>query len=104
MTTDTTTLSLRRGLVLFALEANYPLALLGRALEERVLPFYGGASAASGQAFARDLEYLAEKRLIDRTEAELDGRRLVSWRLTASGLDVVTGVSQVPGITIERAR
>lgn len=90
---------LRRGLVLLALHAQYPMALMEAALERQVMPFYGNDRRALG----RDLAYLDDKGLLQATEQAVGGRTLRSFTITVDGVDVVDGTVQVPGVTIAAA-
>lgn len=91
-------LQLRRGLVLQALHAQYPLPLMQAALDRQLGSFYDG----DARAYARDLAYLKEKGLITEDRQQVADRLLVSLRLTSAGVDVVEGTVTDPGVEIVR--
>ncbi len=91
---------LRRGVVLLALHAQYPLTLAERALELQVRAFYVGTSA--DRNLARDLAYLEESGRILRNEDEIDGVPIRTWKLTPAGVRLAEGTETDPGVEISR--
>lgn len=90
---------IRRGLVLHALHAQYPMALTQGALDRQVSVFYAGDSKAQ----ARDLAYLAERELLRREQTEVGGQVVVAFRITAKGVDIVERLVTDPGVEIASA-
>lgn len=89
----------QRGIILLALEAQYPQALMEKALDRQV-----GRLFEDGAALTRELAYLRDKGLIAATTETVAGRVLTSWTITTSGIDLVEGVSRDAAIHIERGR
>jgi hypothetical protein len=84
-----------RGLILSALQAQYPYPLTELALDLQILhPFY----AQDHRAFARDKAYLAEKKLIEIESSKVGDRVVSVVRITAAGVDVVEGTVRDPGV------
>lgn len=88
----------RRGVVLRALSANYPHPLAQVSLDLQIRAVYLGPDGAA--AARRDLAYLVERGLIRREEDQVGGAKLITWYLTADGLNVVEGVAKDPGVEI----
>lgn len=88
-----------RAMVILALEAQYPHQMTEASLLQHLRGAYGGLDAA--RALARDLAYIEELGLADSEVTKLGARRIISWRLTAAGVDVAEGSTTVPGITVE---
>lgn len=91
--------TIQRGLVLLALEAQYPQALMQKALDRQL-----GKLFESTEALDRELAYLKDKGLISAVSQELAGRTLTSWSITTAGIDLVEGTTSDPAIHIERGR
>lgn len=87
---------LRRGLVLLALKAQYPLPLTQTALDRQLGLFY----AADPRALTRDLAYLSERGFLRRDSHEVGGSVFATLCLTASGVDIVERITKDPGIEI----
>lgn len=87
---------LRRGLVLLALKAQYPLPLTRVALDRQLGPFY----ATDPRDLARDLAYLAERGFLRRDSHEVGGLTFATICLTAAGVDVVERIVKDPGVEI----
>lgn len=79
--------SLRRGLILQALQAQEPLQLRRRALDRQVAPFYSGDSGA----LVADIDRLEDQRYLARTR-KADGTKTyeVLW-ITPRGLSLMDG-------------
>lgn len=92
---------LRRSLVLQVLHGQYPYPLVRTALERGVIDYY----ARDTRALERDLEYLAKKGYLEaRSDDVLPGRVVHSYQLTPSGVDLVEGATQDPGILFVQGR
>jgi hypothetical protein len=89
--------SLRRGMILLALHAQYPHALTQAMLERAVGPFYEQL-----RGFSVDLAYLQEKGLCTSESTMVGLKVFVSYRITTKGIDLVDGAVEEPGIQIER--
>jgi hypothetical protein len=83
-----------RGLVLSALQAQYPYPLTDLALSHQLLPFYAG----DAKAFLRDRQYLREKGYIEVESSRVGDREVHAIRITAAGIDVVEGAVRDPGV------
>lgn len=86
----------RRGLILHALLAQYPLVLTQATLERQLQPFF----TADPQAQRRDLAYLLERGFVERDEHSVGGRTFATWRLTSKGVDLVERVTRDDGVEI----
>lgn len=91
---------IRRGLLLLALHAQYPNALLRASLDGLV----GAAWFGDTEAWARDAAYLQRQGLVLVDEAPLPGgRTLETWALTEAGFGLVEGAATDPAVQIARA-
>ncbi len=96
MSIDQEQIRLRRGLVLLALEANFPNALTRDALT-RAVPVF-----TDGRDLDRDGAYLQGKGYIDHTSSDIGGRTYHSYRILPAGVDLVEASTTDPGVRIER--
>lgn len=84
---------LQRGLVLHALQAQYPHPLTQVSLERQVAHLI-----QAGGELDQVMGYLVEKGLV-KAQAEKIGRHSVTtYRLTADGVDVADGSVQLAGV------
>ena len=90
---------LRRGVVLLALHAQFPLALARPALDRQVGPFY----AMDPLQLHRDLAYLEQKGLLTQKKGTVGNHRIEIITLTPDGADVVEGATAIPGVEFARA-
>lgn len=90
--------SLRRGILLLALHAQFPLALTRPALDRQVGPFY----AHDPVQLVRDLAYLEQKGFLVQKRARIGQHVIETATLTPAGVDVVEGTTSDPGIEIVR--
>lgn len=86
----------RRGLVLMALNAQYPLGLAEAALELQVGPFYAGDQ----RALVRDLAYLEDSGYLARKSVKVARQSVRSFEITPKGIDVVECSVTDPGVVI----
>jgi len=89
---------LRRGLILHALHAQYPMALTKSSLEKQVGPFYEGDQ----RALNRDLAYLEESRFLEDRSSDIADRTIHAYRITPAGVNLVEGATKDPGVHFER--
>ncbi len=87
---------LRRGLLLKALNAQYPHPMMEMAIELQTKPYYAGAP----RALVRDLAYLVDSEYASRQAEKVAGATLTSYRITPQGIDVLEGSTADPGIEV----
>lgn len=86
----------RRGMLLAALNAQYPHPLTELALELQTRAFYAG----DPRAMVRDLAYLVESGYLTRAAEKLGGREFATYKITPTGIDICEGSTTDPGIEI----
>lgn len=93
---------LRRGLILHALHAQSPMALMRPALDRQVGVFYIG----DDRQLSRDLLYLEQKGALTRRMAEVTvhhaAHQVEALTITPTGTDLVEGTTTDPGIEFAR--
>lgn len=89
----------RRGLILLALNEQFPLPMMEAALHARVAPVFLGDE----RAWSKDLAYLEQRGFVKRTEETVMGRKLVTFALTPDGINVAEGSVTDPGVEIASA-
>lgn len=89
----------RRGLILHALHANFPLRTMRAAIERAVMPFYVGEAAQ----FARDIEYLRAKGYLDVHQEHVGRSAVEAYSISPAGVDLVERTTADPGVFIQGA-
>lgn len=87
---------INRGLILLHLRDQYPMELAEVMLERSIGAFYAQDPAELG----RDMAYLEQKKLIQRTAKTLGGRTIRTCVLTPAGMDVASKHTTVVGVEI----
>lgn len=87
---------LHRGLVMHALQAQYPLPLTQTTLERQVAHFI------AAEALPAIVHYLAELGLMEVHTERVGTIQVTTYRLTAQGYDVADGSVASPGIDMGR--
>lgn len=98
MSADVNETRLRRGLILHALHAQFPMALTKSSTEKQVGPFYGGDT----RSLARDLAYLEESGFLEDRSSEIGDRTVHAYKITPAGMNLVEGATKDPGVHFER--
>lgn len=98
MSADADETRLRRGLILHALHAQFPLRLSAASLQRQVGPFYQGEA----KALERDLAYLEQKGALELHSDEVGGLTVRAFSITPAGIDLVERTTTDPGITFAR--
>lgn len=87
---------IRRGLLLSAINAQYPHPQVELNLELQTRAIYAGEP----KAMVRDLAYLVDSGFITRTTEKIAAREITTYRITPEGIDIVEGSTSDPGIEI----
>ncbi len=84
---------LQRGLVLHALQAQYPHPLTQVSLERQVQHL-----VQAGGELDQVTSYLVEKGLVEARSEKIGRISVTTYRLTADGVDVADGSVALPGV------
>lgn len=95
---DPEDLRMVRGILVCLLADAYPNFMAEALLTREVPPV---VVSQLGVDVAAQYAYLAEKSYIEAKTDRLGDREIRSWRLTATGLDVATGVTTDPGVDVD---
>lgn len=89
---------LRRGLILLVLYEQYPSHLAISILERQMEPAYGPEEPQ--RELVRDMAYLEDSGLIERSTAKFGPRTLESVKILPAGIALVEHVTEDPGVEI----
>ena len=85
---------MRRGLILLALQEQSPLPLTRPSLERRVGMFY----VEDDKGFLQDLSYLEGKGLLTHKSEKFDGKTIHAYSITPEGTDLCQKTTTDPGV------
>lgn len=97
MSLDAAEARLQRGLVMHALQAQWPHVLVEQSLQRQVQ-----ALIPEPRDLERALAYLQGRKLMELVEERVGERRIRTYRLTADGLLVAEGTSSDAGVDMGR--